>query len=124
MLVGIGMNGHIGFNEPGTDEESLTHVINLDETTLSVGKKYFNGAMETNKGITLGLLQVMESRQLIMAANGEKKSAIIKKTMEAPINNSITSTFIRKHPEAILFIDEQSASGLHHDQKNHFSNGS
>src|SRR6185503_12145514 len=54
MIVGIGMNGHIGFNEPGTSFNSLSHVIELDEVTKSVGQKYFKGPVTLNKGITIG----------------------------------------------------------------------
>ena len=112
MLVGVGINGHIGFNEPGTPEDSLAHVIDLDATTLSVGTKYFSGSMETSKGITLGLKQFLQSATAIMMANGKKKSGIIKSTLENNVNTNIPSTLIRKHPNAVLMIDREAAADL------------
>jgi glucosamine-6-phosphate isomerase len=107
MLVGVGMNGHIGFNEPGTSAVSLAHVVILDETTLSVGKKYFNGTVDIYKGITLGLKHFMNARKVIMMANGAKKAGIIKHTLEADITTGIPSTYIREHRNALLLVDRE-----------------
>jgi glucosamine-6-phosphate isomerase len=112
MLVGVGMNGHIGFNEPGTSNELLAHVSILDDTTLSVGKKYFNGSMDTNQGITLGLTHFLQSKKALMMANGTMKASIIQKTMEENTSTHIPSTLIRQHPNAILSIDNAASSAL------------
>ena len=74
MLVGIGMNGHIGFNEPGVSFELYSHVIDLDENTQKVGQKYFFEEMKLQKGITLGLQHFLEAGTAIVLANGIKKS--------------------------------------------------
>ena len=109
MLVGIGMNGHIGFNEPGASRENYAHVAKLAPTTLSIGKKYFNGSMDTDKGMTLGLKHFMDAKKVIMMANGEKKSAIIEETLKAEINTDVPSTLMRKHGNAVLLLDQQAA---------------
>lgn len=112
MLVGIGLNGHIGFNEPGTDENSLAHVAMLDNTTRTVGQKYFETTVSINKGITLGLKQVMEARTLLMIANGTKKAPVIKKLLEEEITRDFPGSLIRRHARSILAIDAAAASEL------------
>ena len=112
MVVGIGMNGHIGFNEPGTDENSLTHVAVLDEITKTVGQKYFAGKVTIEKGITVGLKQVMEAEKLLMMANGKNKAPVIKKAAEDNISTSFPATLIQKHPNGFLLTDNEAASEL------------
>jgi glucosamine-6-phosphate isomerase len=113
MLVGVGMNGHIGFNEPGAALENRSHVISLDETTRTVGQKYFNGPALLTSGISLGLQQVMESRKLILLATGTKKAAVIQQAIEGVIGTEMPASFVRKHPRATAIIDEDAASLLH-----------
>ena len=112
MLVGVGMNGHIGFNEPGTSITLNAHVIDLDSTTLSVGQKYFSSEVPASKGITIGLEQVLEAGTLLMMANGKKKAAIIKQALEEEITNHTPASLIRHHANGILMIDEEAASDL------------
>lgn len=112
MIVGVGMNGHIGFNEPGTDIDSMAHVVLLDETTRMVGKKYFREEVSIDKGITLGLDQVMQAKTLLMIANGKKKAPVIKQAMEKEISTSFPASLIRKHRNSILMIDSEAASEL------------
>ncbi|HET9053880.1 MAG TPA: glucosamine-6-phosphate deaminase [Cyclobacteriaceae bacterium] len=112
MLVGVGMNGHIGFNEPGVGEGLYAHVINLDETTRSVGQKYFLQTTKLARGITLGLRHVLESRQLIMMASGRKKADVMRKALEDPISMEVPASIIRKHPRAVTMLDKEAASLL------------
>jgi galactosamine-6-phosphate isomerase len=112
MIVGIGMNGHIGFNEPGVAFNNLSHVIELDKTTIEVGQKYFPAATTLSKGITLGLQHLMNAKQVLLIANGEKKAAIIKKTIEEKVSNQIPATIMQTHSNGIIMIDAASASQL------------
>ena len=112
MIVGVGMNGHIGFNEPGTSFDYYSHVTDLDDTTITVGQKYFTQPVPLKKGITLGLKHLLESKKAIVLANGIKKAAIIKKVLEENITNQTPASIIRKHPQGILLIDEEAASLL------------
>ena len=112
MIVGIGMNGHIGFNEPGVSFSNYSHVISLDETTLSVGQKYFSSATTLSKGITIGLKHLMEAKEVILIANGEKKSAIIKQTVEERISDQIPATILQTHSNSYIMIDKAAASQL------------
>jgi len=113
MLVGVGMNGHIGFNEPGVAINNYAHVIELDETTKAVGqKKYFDKPVTISKGITLGLQDFLDARFTIMIANGIKKADIIKKAMEEPIDTNVPATLMRMHKNSLLMVDEEAASLL------------
>lgn len=112
MLVGVGMNGHIGFNEPGVSFELYAHVAELDETTTSVGQKYFKEATELHQGITLGLKHLLESKKVLMLANGRKKAAIIQKALEGEITSNLPASIIRRHPNSVVMIDEEAAAML------------
>ena len=112
MLVGVGMNGHIGFNEPGVSVNNYSHVIELDDATQSVGQKYFKQPTTLKKGITLGLNHLLEAREVIMVANGLKKAEVIRKALEAEINTDIPASIIRTHPHGIVMIDEGAGSLL------------
>ncbi len=112
MLVGVGLNGHIGFNEPGADIDSEAHVAQLDETTKSVGQKYFNEEVIINKGITLGLKQIMKARTLVMMANGTKKAPVIRQAIKENITTNFPASLIRQHNNAFLMVDREAASEL------------
>jgi galactosamine-6-phosphate isomerase len=112
MIVGIGMNGHIGFNEPGVSFDNFSHVIDLDDTTLSVGQKYFKTKVSLQKGITLGLKHLQESKKVLLLANGSKKAEVIKKTVEGEITDSFPASIMQTHPNGFVMIDKEAASLL------------
>ncbi len=109
MIVGIGINGHIGFNEPGVAFNKLSHVIELDKTTIEVGQKYFPAATTLSKGITIGLQHLMNAKQVLLIANGEKKAPIIKKTIEEEVSNQIPATIMQTHKNGIIMLDDDAA---------------
>lgn len=112
MLVGVGMNGHIGFNEPGVDENLYAHVIDLDDTTRSVGQKYFRQTTHLAKGMTLGFRHVLESKHVVLMASGRKKAPIIRNAFEGSISTDVPASIIRKHSNATIMIDRDAASLL------------
>lgn len=112
MLVGVGLNGHIGFNEPGTDINSQAHISELDKITVTVGQKYFSDTIAADKGITIGLKQAMGSGTLVMMANGIKKAPVIKRAVEGGISNEFPASLLRQHHNSILMIDNEAASEL------------
>jgi glucosamine-6-phosphate isomerase len=112
MIVGIGMNGHVGFNEPGQSFHQYAHVVELDNTTKEVGQKYFRQSTSLSKGITLGLLHMLEARKVLLIASGSKKAEIIKMTIEDEISPDLPATSIRNHPNGYVMLDEEAASLL------------
>ncbi len=115
MLVGVGINGHIGFNEPGISVDLYAHVVALDTTTQSVGQKYFKQNTPLSMGITLGLKHLLEAKKVILMANGRHKAEIIKKALEEEINTSLPASIIRTHRQALIMLDEDAAGLLDQD---------
>lgn len=112
MIVGIGMNGHIGFNEPGVSFNNYSHVINLDETTITVGQKYFKTAATLQKGITLGLKHLQDSKKVLLLANGIKKAEVIKQTVEGKVTNTFPASIMQTHSNGFIMIDAEAAGLL------------
>lgn len=112
MFLGLGMNGHVGLNEPGVDFDSYSHVIKLDPTTKKVCQKYFKEKINLEKGITLGIRHFMESKCVILIASGAKKAEIVKKVVEGNITNEVPASILQLHNNCYLFLDSEAASML------------
>src|SRR5882724_384305 len=113
QLLGIGSNGHIGFNEPGSHIDSLTRLITLDFTTRSDAGLDFGGiANVPRKAITLGIKKIMQARRIVLIAWGEHKSPIIRQAVEGPVVEHIPSSYLQGHPNAQIVMDESCAAGL------------
>lgn len=112
IVLGIGMNGHIGFNEPGASPENTCHVIDLDPVTQTVSVKYFGTPREVKQGISLGLKTILASKKIVLMASGEKKAAIVAQTVNHPASVEIPSTLAKTVPQANLFVDKAAASAL------------
>lgn len=112
MVVGVGMNGHIALNEPGTSFNLYSHAIELDEVTRNVAQKYFSKAQELTGGITLGLKHLMESRTLIVIADGQKKAEIMKRAINGEVTEALPASIIQKHPNCFVFLDKEAGSLL------------
>lgn len=82
IILGVGMNGHVGFNEPNIKQLEGALIVDLDETTTSVMKKYFNRDYSIKRGVTLSLNQILQARQIVLVITGEHKHNIVKKTIE------------------------------------------
>ncbi len=109
-LLGVGVNGHLGFNEPGSALEGRAHVVELTETTRSVGTKYFSesdgsGCTSATQGITLGLAQLLSARELIVQANGSKKQDAIAHVLKGTYDPVWPVSSIWTHPNACLVVD-------------------
>lgn len=105
MLLGVGMNGHVGLNEPGTSFDRYSYVVELDEVTRVVGQKYFSKPVKLTKGITLGMKHIMETKTVILQASGNKKSEIVRRLLQAEITTDFPVSLLMQHPNAFLFID-------------------
>ncbi len=110
MIVGIGINGHIGFNEPGVSFDNYSHVIELDKTTITVGQKYFKTPVILQKGITIGLKHLLESKKVLLVANGIKKAQVISKTVKGDITKEFPASIMQVHPHGYIMVDEEAAA--------------
>jgi glucosamine-6-phosphate isomerase len=109
MLLGVGMNGHLGLNEPGVPFDKYSHVVELDEVTKKVGQKYFSGYADVSGGITLGMKHIMESRTVIVQLSGRKKAPIVKRLLETEPWMDFPASMIKKHNNAYLLLDGEAA---------------
>ncbi len=112
MLVGIGMNGHIGFNEPGTPFDKLCHIAELDDTTKTVGQKYFKEKTVLHQGITIGLGHLLNAKKVFLKADGKRKAEVIQKTVEGGITESFPASIMQQHANGFAIVDEEAASLL------------
>lgn len=104
-LLGVGVNGHLGFNEPGTSFASDSHVIDLDAVTQTVGQKYFTGDVKRDQGITLGIGQLLASEELLVIASGATKKDAIKTVLSGDVTEDWPVTSIWKHNNPHLIVD-------------------
>lgn len=112
MIVGIGMNGHIGFNEPGSGFELKAHVRELDEITASVGQKYFDQPMELKYGITLGFGHLLSARKVLLLANGSAKAAVVQQAVEGPVTDSFPASVMQLHEQGMVMVDADAGALL------------
>ncbi len=110
LLLGVGMNGHLGFNEPYADFEGVSHVAELDSITKQVSVKYFPGQQDVQKGITLGIKHLMQAEMVILIADGDKKADIIKTALQHEITNEVPVTVLQRHPNVYVYMDEAAAA--------------
>ncbi len=104
------MNGHLGLNEPGTPLGTCTHIVELDQTTRTVGQKYFSTPVPLSKGITLGLKQVSESKKVIVQISGRKKAPVVRRLLESNVTTDFPASMIKQHPSALLMIDKEAST--------------
>jgi glucosamine-6-phosphate deaminase len=112
MLVGVGMNGHIGLNEPGADFNSYAHHSPLDPVTVSVGQKYFKQQTKLTEGITLGLKYLQDAKVPMLLASGAKKSGIIAKALQGGVTNQVPASIFQTLSSAYVMLDEEAGSQL------------
>jgi glucosamine-6-phosphate isomerase len=108
-ILGLGMNGHIGMNEPGTSPALRSHVTTLDPITQKVGQKYFKEQQQLTKGITLGLATLMESKHIILLVSGEHKTEIVQRLIKEEISELLPASLLHNHPGAKIYIDKAAA---------------
>ena len=120
QLLGIGANGHIGFNEPGSSLGARTRIKTLTQQTREDNARFFDNDMNKvpKYAITMGVGTIMESRIVLLIASGRQKAEAIKKTVEGPITAMVPASIVQMHRKAILVVDEEAGSllSLQHEQ--------
>ena len=113
QLLGIGNNGHIVFNEPGTPLESLTHVVELTKDTRAVNARFFASPDEVpTHAATMGIRTVMNARGILLIALGKAKAPVILKTLRGPVTTEVPASVLQLHPNVTVYLDEEAASLL------------
>ena len=113
QVLGIGSNGHIGFNEPNTPFDSQTHVVQLAESTIKDNSRLFNSIDEVpTKAITMGISNIMNARKIIVIANGTNKADAVYKMVQGEISENCPASVLQKHPDVVLVCDTLAAAKL------------
>lgn len=112
MFLGLGMNGHLALNEPGTDSEKRSHIVPLDAVTQQVAVKYFKETPNISQGITLGIKSILESKKIHLLITGKKKRNIVKKLFSAGKTNMLPGTLLKGQRNVEFILDEQAAGLL------------
>ena len=113
QVLGIGKNGHIGFNEPGTPFSSKTHIIELKESTRQANARFFNHLDEVPKqAITMGISTIMKSKEIILLASGEAKAEATYKLIHGDLTEQLPASILKQHPAVTVIVDKEAASML------------
>jgi glucosamine-6-phosphate deaminase len=113
QILGIGRNGHIGFNEPTSSLASRTRLKALSRETIDDNRHFFASESEMPKcAITMGIGTILDSRRVLLLASGRSKAAAVAKAIEGPITSSVSASALQMHPDVTFIIDEEAAYSL------------
>lgn len=113
QLLSIGLNGHIGFNEPGETLSTSAHLVHLTDETREVNQKSFPpDQLVPSSAITLGLGAIMKAKMILFIAKGDAKAEILKQAFEGPLTTHVPGSFLQLHPQMEVFLDKDAAKYL------------
>ncbi|MEK3799197.1 glucosamine-6-phosphate deaminase [Peribacillus sp. FSL H8-0477] len=112
QVLGIGQNGHIGFNEPGTPFSSNSHIIELAPSTIEANARYFESPEEVpTKANTMGINTIMKSKEILLLVSGENKRQALSQLLEGKISEDFPASALLNHPNVVIIADEAARSG-------------
>lgn len=113
QVLGIGVNGHIGFNEPDVNFEAGTHLVNLDEKTIKSNSRFFKSIDEVpTKALSMGIKTIMHSKKIILLASGSEKADAIAKAVNGKITPELPASVLQLHKDVTIIIDKDAGSKL------------
>lgn len=111
QLLGIGLNGHIGFNEPGTSFQSNTHVVELMDSTRKANARYFSSINDVpTHAITMGIQSIFNSKKILLLASGHKKANAIERLLNGKVNEDLPASILKNHENITLIADREALS--------------
>lgn len=118
QILGIGMDGHIAYNEPGTSFDSTCHVVDLHPESIKSSLDYGFDRIEDvpTKGVSQGIATIMKAKQLLMIAKGAKKAPLVKRMLHGEVSEEFPSSIIQKHDNVIVILDKEAASCLKEEE--------
>jgi len=113
QLLGIGKTGHIGFNEPGSGENSRTRLVHLDSITRrDAAADFFGEDNVPREAITMGIATIMGAREIVILATGEHKAGVVRRSVEGEIDRAVAATFLQRHPNTTFYVDDAAGAEL------------
>ncbi len=113
QILGIGKTGHIGFNEPGSGEQSRTRLVHLDTVTRrDAAADFFGEEFVPREAVTMGVATIFAAREIIIIATGEHKARVVRRAVEGPIDIEVAATFLQRHPATTFYVDAAAAGEL------------
>ncbi len=107
QLLGIGLDGHIGFNEPDKCFAKNTHIVDLHDSTIKANSRFFTSEEEVPKqAITMGMISIMQAKRILLVANGQEKKEILDKAFNGPITPEIPASILQLHPDITVIFSE------------------
>ena len=107
QILGVGRNGHIGFNEPGSQSNSRTRLVNLTSNTIKANSRFFKNKKEVpKKALTMGIYSILSAKKIILIANGRNKALAVKRLVEGRVSKKWPVSFLRRHKNLILIVDK------------------
>lgn len=111
QLLGLGHNGHIGFNEPADDFATLTHCVDLQESTIEANKRFFASIDDVpRQAYTMGIQTIMQARKVLMVVSGADKADILNKVINGPVTPHVPASILQMHPDVTIVADEAALS--------------
>lgn len=111
-ILGIGVNGHVGMNEPGTPVSLRSHVANIHASTQQIGQKYFKEPRQLDTGLTLGITTLLESKHLMLLASGENKAKSVFEMLHGPQSEELPASLLRDHANFLIYLEKEAAKCL------------
>jgi glucosamine-6-phosphate deaminase len=112
QLLGIGVNGHIGFNEPGSSIHSRTRIVDLTDETKNANQSHFGEEKMPSKALSMGIASIMDGKELLMLVTGKSKANTVKYLLNHHDDESCPATFLKSHPHFTLVLDPEAASKI------------
>lgn len=107
QLLGIGLDGHIGFNEPDKYFTAATHIVTLDESTIKANARFFASEEDVpKKAITMGMMSIMQAKKILLIANGANKKEILEKSLFGPITPEVPASILQLHPDLTVIYSK------------------
>lgn len=112
IVLGLGQNGHLGFNEPGSAADSTGRLLDLNTVSVEANRKWFSGDYAPAKGVTIGLKTILGARRILIMAYGPHKAAAVRAMVEGPRTEDCPASLLQGHPLTRVFLDELAAATL------------
>ena len=113
QLLGLGSNGHIAFNEPGTPFDSTTHIVNLTANTIKDNSRLFDDISEVpTRAITMGIKNIMNAKKILVIASGKNKAQAVYNMIKGPVTESCPASVLQNHKDVVVVVDKDAASML------------